>query len=232
MTFPRMPSFVVLGTTFLALFAAGCGSGDNGVASKTANEILAATKAAATSASSVHVNSTTTIAGGSVALSAVLSSDSSRARATLFGSTFEVVRVGNVIYIKGDQAFAARLGRAFDVMVPANTWIKGSATGSLGRVTSFTQLKIELPVLLGGVGTITKGAATTVNGRSAIEVKQQRKLSAAMLYVATTGQPYPLQLNKHGREAGQTTFTNWNEPVHVDPPTSAIELSQLPKTGG
>ena len=74
---------------------------------------------------------------------------------------------------------------------------------------------------------LTKGPITTINGQKAIELKTKGKLYTGAIYIAATGTPYPIEIVKHGRETGQTTFTGWNQPVTLSAPAGAVELSQL-----
>jgi hypothetical protein len=214
------------------LVLAGCGSSDNGVASRPADQILQATRAAAQSASSVHVISSSKILNGRpFKLDASLSKQQAHARIAFFGYDLEAIRDGNTIYVKGNPQFNARLEETMGVKVPSGVWLKGS-TRSLGQIGAFTDISKELPLVLSGSGPVSKGAETKTNGQPAITLKLMRKLYTGALYVATTGQPYPLKLiknpNKAGpSETGQTTFTGWNDPVTVSPPAHAIEISQL-----
>jgi hypothetical protein len=214
--------------TVLALLLVGCGSSDNGVVSKPAAQILAATRAAAQGASAVHVVASSKLTdGGSFKLDANLAKDRAHAQVSLFGITFEVIRDGDTLYVKGNQVFTARLGAVLGVKIPSNTWLKGPAKGPLAQTGSFTEIEEELPVMLSGSGPISKGAKTKIDGQPAIALKETRKLYTGTLYVATTGQPYPLKLTKIGRETGQTTFTGWDDPVTVSPPAKSVDISQL-----
>jgi hypothetical protein len=214
-------------TSVLALI--GCGSSDNGVASKSATEILAAAGAAARSASSVHVTATNSLANGKVksTLDASLAKNQGHAKSSFLGVSYETIRIGDTLYVKGNQAFATQLEHAIGVKIPPETWLKGSTSGQFTQLGSLTSLETELPLLLKGKGTVTKGARTKVSGQPAIALKLARKLYTGTLYVATTGHPYPLKLTKTGREAGQSTFSEWNDPVTVSPPPHAIDISQL-----
>jgi hypothetical protein len=219
-----------LGGTFVAMLAAalaGCGSSENGVASKSAPEILAATRSAAQKASSMHLIASTKLThGGSLSLDAHLSKDQARAHISFSGIGFDVVRKGSTLYLKGNHAFNARLEATMGVKVPTGVWLKGT-TSSLGQVGSLTDIKRELPLILSGSGKVTKGAKVKIDGQPAITLKETRKLYTGSLYVATTGEPYPLKLMKTGQETGQTTFTGWNDPVTVSPPANAVDVSQL-----
>jgi hypothetical protein len=217
----------------LVLLVSGCGSSDNGVAAKSASEILAATRTAAQSASSVHVIAHTKIThGGSLKLDASLAKTQGHAQVSFYGLTIAVIRDGDTLYVKGNQGFAASLERSLGVKVPVGTWLKGPAKGALGQIGAFTEIETELPTMLSGSGPIAKGAKTKIDGQPAIALKEIRKLYTGTLYVATTGQPYPLKLTKSPTQAGpgesgETTFTNWNDPVTVSPPANAIDITQL-----
>ncbi len=70
----------------------GCGSSDNGVASKSASEILAATRAAAQSASAVHIVSKASVRRASLTLNASLAKTGSHAQVSFLGTGFEAIR--------------------------------------------------------------------------------------------------------------------------------------------
>jgi hypothetical protein len=213
----------------LPLLLMGCGSSDNGVAAKTPAEILAATRAAAQNASSVHVVSTATTRLESEKLDANMARNQGRTQVAIMGMDFEVIRVGHTFYVKGNAVFDAGLERTLGVKVPPKVWLKGT-TSTLGQIGFDTDIGKELPIMLSGSGAVGKGAKTKINGQPAITLKLTRKLYTGTLYVATTGQPYPLKLTKTGREHGQTTFTGWNDSVTVTPPANAIDISQLQHT--
>jgi hypothetical protein len=210
---------------------AGCGSSDNGVASKSASEILAASRAAAKSASAVHVTTSSSVGRSKLMLDASMAKAEGHARVSLLGIGFETIRIGDTLYLKGNRSFDARLESTLGVKVPSGTWLKGPASGTLAQVGSFTSMSRELPLILGGRGTLSKGTSAKINGQPAITVKETAKLYTGTLYVATTGEPYPILLRKSGRETGQTTFSGWNDPVSVSAPANAVQISQLKRKG-
>lgn len=205
----------------------GCGgSSDNGVASKSAREILAATRAAAQSASSVHVKSESGIGIAKLALDARLGKQQGHTRLSFAGLGVEEIRSGTTLYVKGNRPFNVRLEGQLGAKIPSGAWLQGAVDGSLPG-TSLTDLAKEIPVILSVEGQLTKGPAITINGKPAVELKQRTQLFTSTLYVATTGQPYPLLLRKTGRETGETTFTSWNQPITVDPPANSIDITHL-----
>jgi hypothetical protein len=204
---------------------AGCGSSaDNGVASKNASEILAAAKAAAQGATAVHVESQAAQGPLKLALNLELTSDGGRGEISLLGSSFEVIRIGDTFYLKGNPAFYQRLG-INPARVPHGAWIKTAANNSqFAQLSAFTDLPGEVGRLLSTAKPVTKGTTTTTNGQKTVELKQAGQLYTGKIYVATTGRPYPVQITKTGRETGRTTLTNWNQPVDLTPPTNAIPI--------
>jgi hypothetical protein len=212
----------------LASTLTGCGgSTDNGVASKNATEILAAAKAAAASASSVHIEAHNAQGPLTLTVNLDLTSNGGRGHISGLGLDFEVIRTGDTLYLKGNPTFYPRLGIT-PARVPRGTWIKTPAnSGQFAQLAAFTDLQGEVNRLSSSTGPITKGATTTINGQNTIELKDSGSLYAGRIYVATTGKPYPIQITKTGRETAHITLTNYNQPATPTPPTNTINISQL-----
>jgi hypothetical protein len=232
--FPKPSLHALLCLSLPALLLVGCGSSDNGVSSKSAAEILAASRAAVQSASSVRITSKYRVGPIADTLEGSLAKNGSRARVDVLGSTVEAIRINDTLYIKGNRKFNYHLEQKLGVKVPAGVWLKGPAAGVLSNVGTATDIHVEVLLLLSGNGPVTKGTATTIAGQPAITVKrtqQPQKLYEGTLYIATTGQPYPLKLTKTGKETGQTTFSNWNDPIDVSAPANAVDIRQLERKG-
>jgi hypothetical protein len=212
----------------LASTLTGCGgSSDNGVASKSASEILAASKAAAASASSVHIEAHNAQGPLTLTSNLDLTSNGGRGHISGLGLDFEVTRTGNTLYLKGNPSVYESLGIK-PARVPRGAWIKAPAnSGRFAQLAAFTDLKGEVNRLISSTGPITKGATTTINGQKTIELKDSGSLYAGRIYIATTGKPYPIQITKTGRETAHITFTNWNQPITLAPPTNTINISRL-----
>jgi hypothetical protein len=210
----------------IALIAlAGCGgSSDNGVASKSASEILTAARNAVASARSVHIESQA--AQGPLALkqNLDLARDGGHAHISGLGIDFEVIRTGNTLYLKGNPTFYRRLGGAAAHASPG-TWLKAPVkSGPLAQFAAFTDLPGEVGRLLTTANPVTRGTTTTTNGQKTVELKQAGQLYAGKIYVATTGKPFPLEIAKTGRETGRTTFTNWNQSISLPVPSKTISI--------
>jgi hypothetical protein len=216
----------------LALLAlAGCGSSDNGVASKSGGEILAASKAAAESANSVHVVGRNSQGSASLTIDLSLARSGGRGQISFLGLNFEVIRIGGTVYVKGDLAFYKRLGAVLGttVDVPRGTWLKGAAnSGPLAQLAALVDLRGELARVLSAPGSVTHGVRTTVNGQKVIELSEATKVYKGSIFVATTGKAYPVQLVKTGgRERGRVTFSEWDKPVSLSAPAPSVDISSL-----
>jgi hypothetical protein len=224
------PSLLLAAMLGAALFG-GCGSSDNGVASKSGKEILAASKQAAESASSVRVKGRSSQKRLSSSIDLRLTSNGGRGRVKFLGLDYEVVRIDNTIYVKGGKAFYEQLSAVLrkKLPVPEGTWLRTSATASpLWQLADVTSLKGELDRLLSTPGPVTKGAHMTVAGQKALQLKEKTKLYEGSLFVATTGKPYPIEQVKTGKgERGRTTFSGWGKPISLTAPSPSVELGAL-----
>jgi hypothetical protein len=219
----------------LALVAlAGCGgsSSNNSIASKSAEQIVSESKAAADSATSVHVSGALQSAGTPVTLDLnLVAGKGAQGELSQKGASFKLILVGNTAYISGSPAFYRSLGGTAAAQLFDGKWLKASATS--GEFASFSQLADMRKLIdstLAGHGAIAKGATTVVNGQKAIAINDTSKNGT--LYVAITGKPYPIELSKGGSESGKITFDHWNQPVTISAPANAVDLSELKAAGG
>ncbi|HEV8561500.1 MAG TPA: hypothetical protein VGR06_34705, partial [Actinophytocola sp.] len=81
-------------------------------------------------------------------------------------------------------------------------------------------------------GTLRKGETITVAGRPAIAVHD----AESVLYVATTGTPYPLRVADSGSPDSALDFLDYDSPVTVTPPKDSLPVprtwSWLARKGG
>ena len=219
----------------LALVAlAGCGksSGGNGTASRSADQIVSESKAAADAASSVHVSGSLRSGSAPVTLDLnLVAGKGAQGEISQNGASFKLILVDNTAYISGSPAFYRSLGGSAAAQLFKGKWLKASATS--GEFASFKQLgdmRQLVDSTLTSHGALVKGATTTVGGQQAIAITDSAK--DGTLYVATTGKPYPLQIAKGGSESGKIAFDRWNQPVTITAPTNAVDLSELKALAG
>jgi hypothetical protein len=213
---------------------AGCGgsSSSNDIASKSADQIVNESKAAADSASSVHVSGSLTSGGSPVTLDLSLVAGKGATGAISENkASFKIILVGDTAYISGSPAFYRSLGGTAAAQLFDGKWLKASAT--TGEFASFSQLadmRELIDTTLTGHGGLAKGATTVVGGQKAIAINDTSK--DGTLYVATTGKPYPIELSKGGSESGKISFDRWNQAVTLAAPANAVDLSELKAAGG
>lgn len=219
----------------LALGAlAGCGSSSssNNIASKSATEILTESKAAADSASSVHVSGSIKSGAAPVTIDLNLAAGKgARGEISENGASFKLILVGGTAYISGSKAFYRSLGGAAAAQLLDGKWLKASATsGEFASFNSLANMRQLIDTTLAAHGVLTKGAKSTVNGQQAIAITDTNKTGT--LYVATTGKPYPIAITKGGSESGKIAFSNWNQPVTITAPSNSVDLSELKALAG
>ena len=217
-----------------ALALAGCGSSSsskgpsNGVASQSADQILASAKTATGNAKSVHVSGSTVTGGTPVTLDLSLSAgQGGTGTFSQSGLSVQLIATPNTIYLKGTPAFWQKFGGSAASQLLAGKWLKAPASnGSFSGIAQLADFHKLLGTALAQHGTLAKSGTSTVNGQPVVAVKDTTQ--GGTLYVATTGQPYPVELAKtSGADSGKLSFDQWNAPVTITPPSSSIDLSQL-----
>jgi hypothetical protein len=237
MSYLRRPRLALLLAVIVAALAiAGCGSSSssgsgNGVESKSAAQILEATKQAAAEATSVHIVGAIDAGGKSITLDMeLLAGKGGQGTIGQEGYTIDLVQTGGSVYIKGDAAFYRHVGGAAAAQLLEGRWLKAPAdSGELASLASLTNLSKLIDTALASHGTLAKGSKATINGQSAVALDDTTK--GGMLYVATSGKPYPLEIAKGGTEGGKVVFDGWNKPVTLSTPKDAIDISKLQNAG-
>jgi hypothetical protein len=216
----------------LGLLLAGCGSSSgNGVESKSAAQILEASKAAAAKATSVHIEGTIASSGKPITLNMdLLAGKGGKGTISQEGFKIQLIQVSGAVYINGTAAFYKHVGGAAAAQLLQGKWLKAPAdSGELASLAELTNLGKLIETALSGHSALAKGATTTVAGKKAIGLRDTAK--GGTLYVATSGNPYPLEIVKSGKESGKVVLDRWNQPVTLAAPAGAIDISKLQKGG-
>ena len=207
---------------------AGCGSSStNGVESKSATEIISAAQKAAEGAKSVRVAGSVSSAGTQLSLNLQIAQGKGAKGSISEGPlSFELIRLGGTVYIKGSAAFYEHFAGSEAAKLLQGRWLQAPATSGefaeLGNLTNMSQL---LSTVLGQSGSLAKAGTSTVDGKKVVAVKDTSK--GGVLYVATTGKPYPIQISKSGSTGGKVTFDEWDAPVTIAAPSGAINITKL-----
>jgi hypothetical protein len=209
-----------------AIGVAACGgssASDNGIASKSPNEIVTSAVNAINAAKSAHMAGSVVTGGTPVTLNLdLLSGKGGCGDMSLSGLKFQIVVVGNEVYLNGSPAFWRHFGGAAAALL-SGKWVKAPASGQFASLAQLSNLHALVGSLLATHGALTKSGTSTVNGQKAVGVRDAAK--NASLYVATTGKPYPLVISSS--KSGNLTLSRFNESVTLTPPANAIDISQL-----
>jgi hypothetical protein len=223
-----------------ALLLAGCGGSSgssassssapagNGVADLTADQILAKTTATAKAQSSVHVSGKGSSGGQTLGIDLQLAKGKGGyGSITIAGDTLKIVSDGTTVYFKGDKNFWTSQASAQAAALIGDRWLKAPVTNeSFASLAQFADFDTSVGEFLKPEGTITKGEQKTITGTPAISLLSTN----GALWVATTGEPLPLQISdaKPGQEL---TFADWGAAIDVTSQIPAekdtIDLSKL-----
>lgn len=222
-------SVAICATLSIAVLA-GCGgskSGSNGLASRSADDIVKAAKAAADGATSVHAFGSGVDNGVPLVIDLhMVAGKGGKGSLSEHGLSFQLVRIGPTAYIKGSSAFYKRFAGAAAAKLLQGKWLKASATtGQLASLTPLTDLVKFFDTSFASHGKLEKTGTTTVHGIQVVGVKDTTK--GGTLYVATSGTAFPIEVTKGGASGGTLTFDQWNQSVSLNAPPNAVDISRL-----
>lgn len=222
-----------IATTLVALLAlvvlSACGSSknsSNGVVSKSADQIIRLATTAATGAESAHVFGSINDDDETIELDLQLAAgERASGQMTVSGASVRLIRIHADIYMNGSDAFWKKYAGAGAASLLTGVWLKVPATGKdFASFAAFTDLNEFFKQSLSDHGKLVKGKETTVAGQKVIAIRDTTE--GGTLYVATTGEPYPVKLIGEGSD-GIISFDRWNEKATVKAPSGAIDVRNL-----
>jgi hypothetical protein len=217
----------VLGVAGLAGCSEDPDAGTNGVGKLAPEQIQTRTQQAAASVATVRLAGSVVAGGATYKLDMRLKSDGCSGSVTADGATFELLRVGEQLYLKAgadfwtrgdgkndaasDKAAAAKLDGKY-VKVP-----KGDP--AYRRFSGFTDKNTLLGGLLTLHGTLDTDGHHEQDGVRTIRITGDDG-AGGTLDVSLEGKPYPLRLERAGG-AGTLVFSDWGKDFAVkEPPKS------------
>jgi hypothetical protein len=223
-----------------ALVLAACGGGssrrrDNGIAGKTADQIVSGATQAIDAVHSVRVTGTVSDKGSSIKLDLhLVNGTGATGSMSENGLSFKLITVGGSAYIDGSAGFWKQFGGSAAVQQLEGKWLRAPAnTGQFSSFASLTNVHKLLAGILAGHGALAKGATSTVDGQSVIALQDKSNPGTpGSLYIATTGRPYPIRLtgSAPGGQA-QLDFSEFDQPVTIKAPASSIDITKLKHAG-
>jgi hypothetical protein len=213
------------------VLAAGCGGSgtkSNGESGKTAQQVLTDARNAAEGASAVHVAGSISSNGSAITLDIhVTNGKGGKGTLAEQGLSFQLVRVGDKVYVKGSDAFYKQVAGPAAAALLHDKWLQGSATtGQFASLAELTDIAKLFDAALGSPGKLENDGETTYKGQKVVAIKDASKKGT--LYVAATGTPYPVAIvGASSGNSGAVTFGNWNESVSVSAPKGAVDLGSI-----
>ncbi len=201
----------------------------NGIADKPPAQIVAAATKALASARSVHVKGTVRESGVPYTFDLVLERASAKGSmaAPMLGiknAQFDFVVAGGKLFIRSSTLWR-KAGGTTAAQLLNNRWVVLPKASSRGF--PFRSIRVFARLIHSGSGHKPRraGPVTMINGRPAIPVRS----GDSIVYVATTGPPFPLRTMPatHGVGQGVVDFIAYNVPVTIGPPPNAVDLNQL-----
>jgi hypothetical protein len=201
----------------------------NGVASKPPAKILDEAKKALESATSVRMRGSIRQSGQPYSFDLVLSQKTAKGTMTapmegIKHASFDFVVTGGRMYIRSSTLWR-KAGGAAAASLLNNRWVMLPKT-SLSDFPFASTKAFTHSLESGSSGKARSvGAVTTVNGQPAIPVKT----SDSIVYVATTGKPYPLRIAPSSAKDGKgvADLFGYNEPVNITVPPNPIDVTKL-----
>ncbi|MEV6327148.1 hypothetical protein [Streptomyces sp. NPDC051909] len=245
--------------TVLGACASDPDEGTNGVGRLDATVIEEKARAAADGAEAVRLSGTLVSKGGTYKLNMRLKQDGASGSVTTKNSTFELLRVGDALYLKADAGFWEHEDGAGGSAAPSESEGSGSGSGDSGsdhggseaadtledkyvkvpeddpsykQLRGFTDMNLLLDGLIGLHGDLVKGDHDKIGGVRTINVRVGEDAVGGSLDVSLEGAPFPLRFARGGG-AGVVILSEWNKDFPLAEPEKGQMLDygkQLPRT--
>lgn len=196
--------------------------GTNGVGRLSAAEIQRKTRTAADSAEAVRLSGNVVTSGRTYKLDMRLKSDGATGSVTAQGSTFQLLRIGEQLYLKADAGFWSDAGGDGKADAAAVDKLDGKyvkvpqGDPSYKKFSGFTEKGVLLDGLLTLHGSLAKDGHHEQAGTRIIRITGDAG-SGGTLDVSLEGTPYPLRLTRAGG-AGTLTFSAWGKDFPLEEP--------------
>lgn len=199
----------VAGSLVAGMILGGCGSSGNGVASKSATQIVDTAIAAMKTAKSVHIAGTIAQNGKAEGLDISLYSNGDvDGSLTTSGQELQIVKIGQTDYLNSSAAFYQSQGATPSIAsLMGGKWIEEPDS----QVGLGSQLTLEnfTNSISKNTGTLTKLGTSTVDGQGVVGVHSSK---GGTVYIDTNGIAYPVEFVGSSKTNGSGTiaFSAWN----------------------
>jgi hypothetical protein len=228
----------------LAALLSGCAGGDgesgapretaptdNGISALPPNEILERAKTALEQAKSYRVKGNINAEGQRMSLDFRVSGTNLGGRLVMNGANVDLLSVAGQQYMRPDRKFwvdTVGASKADEIVkLMGNKWAKVPPENK-DFADLFGIASVE--DLLKPDGSLTKGQPKDIDGVKTIGLVDGGA-DGGTLYVATTGEPYPVRLeSRNATEGGQITFSDFGatfDDLTAPPESEVIDFEQL-----
>ncbi|WP_175409218.1 hypothetical protein [Streptomyces sp. TRM64462] len=227
--------------------------GTNGVGKLTATQIESKAQAAAGAAKAVRLSGTLVSKGVTYKLNMRLKTAGATGSVATKNSTFELLRIGDALYMKAGAAFWRHAESSGDGEGSGSSGSSAEPSGSSGsgepskediqaaekldgkyvkvpqddpsykQLRGFTEMNVLLRGLLTLHGEVAKGGRDAVSGTRTIKVAGGANGAGGTLDVSLEGTPYPLRFARGGG-GGVVVLTDWNRDFPLDEPAKEDTL--------
>ncbi|MDN0195579.1 hypothetical protein [Streptomyces sp. S.PNR 29] len=207
-------------------------AGTNGVGKLPPDKIQSRTRSAARAADAVHLSGTVATSGRTYSLDMRLKSAGATGSVTTKGLSFQLLRIGEQLFLKADASFWSQNGGDADAAADklGGKYVKvPQGDPSYKKFIGFTHKDVLLDGLLTLHGALAKDGHHEQAGVRIIRITGD-KGSGGTLDVSLDGKPYPLRLVRAG-SAGTLRFSDWGKDFALEKPAKDETLDygkQLP----
>jgi hypothetical protein len=217
---------IVAMVALVTLVLTGCGGGTetNGLEDKSPAQIQEEAAAAIKGAKGVHVMGTSITEGTPAQVDLRIENGSSSGSITLEGADFEITRVGEVIYVKADEAALENLSLPRELhRLGADRWLKLAPEEASG-LEGFSLDSFAQQLMMNESALETEAEQTELDGRRVVVISMQ---DGSRLYVANTGPAYPIRGELKGANEGRIDFSEYGVDFEITAPENYVELGEL-----
>lgn len=214
----------------LATFSAGlllAACGQNGEATKSGPQIIKDTAAALQTAKSYRLEGVVPISGSSGSFTFDVAGAAVGAGTFTLGTlTFQLDEIRGTDYIKSKTLWQGIDGGALQSLL-ANRWVSIPANNPLAKqlttgLASLTSARQEAQAILKGEAGAKRGRSGTSGGQAVIQVAEGTGSTASVVYVATSGAPYPVRVVGQGKD--YLALSDYNQNFNVTAPHGSVSL--------
>jgi len=216
---------IVAVAALVTFLLTGCGSGTstNGLEDKSPAQVQEEAAAAIKGATGVHVMGTSITDGTPAQVDLRIQNGSSSGAITLEGADFEITRVGEVTYVKADEAVLESLGIPPEMhRLGADRWLKLAPQEA--SVEGFSLDSFAQQLTMNDTPLETEVEQTELDGRRVVVISQQ---DGSRLYIANTGPAYPIRGELKGANEGRIDFSEYGVDFQITAPENYVELGEL-----